>query len=253
MNRQFNAKTLVVRTALAVLTVMIYVALTGCNKELARMEQNQLEMQQLIQLNTQLMTDNMNRIENHQTQLHVSIEDVQKNTRKQTDDMIAVIGQEHAALRDMLQIQNQRLTNSIVGIERNQGTLHSGVEGLNTNVQRVDGSTAGLEKNLLKMEQTLQNNNKELANLIDVIGQRQLRSEERNQDNLQMMVGTLKDVQQNQARLQEQLTLLQDKSQETNSKVIAALEQMKITLSQLQAQISLLSPGENTPSSEIKK
>ncbi len=251
---RFNAEKLVMKAALALLTGITCIALIGCGEEMARIEQNQFEMQHLIRLNTQLITDNMKSIEENQSQLHVSIEDVQSGTQKQANDVIAAIGQEHAALRDILQIHQQRLNNSVIGIERSQGTLHGGIEGLNANISRIDGSTTGLEKDLMEMQQNLQNNNKELTNLVEVIGQRQIRSEERIQENIQMIVGTLKDVHQNQARLQEQIVAMQGKNQETNSKIIAALEQMKVTLSQMQTQISPLPPMKNVFSPpEIKK
>ena len=250
---RFNMEKLVMKAALALLTGIICIALVGCGEKMARIEHNQFEMQQLIRLNTQLITDNMKRTEQNNNQLHVSMEDVQSCTKKHANDVIA-IGQEHAALRDMLQLHQQRLNNSIIGIERSQGTLHGGIEGLNANISRVDESTTGLEKDLLNMQQGLQNNNKELTNLVEVIGQKQIRSEERIQENIQMIVGTLKDVHQNQARLQEQIAALQGKNQETNSKIIAALEQMKETLSQMRAQISPLPPMKNAPSPpEIKK
>jgi septal ring factor EnvC (AmiA/AmiB activator) len=92
-----------------------------------------------------------------------------------------------------------------------------------------------------------------MANIMDVIGQRQLRSEERIQGNIQAIVDTLKDVQQSQAAVQEQITSMQDRNEQNNSKIIAALEQMKATLSQLRAQINSLSPPKNASSSEINK
>jgi hypothetical protein len=251
---RFNAEKLVIKAALALLSGIICVALASCGKKMARIEQNQLEMQYLIRLNTQLINDNMKRIKDNHNQLHVSIEDVQRGTKKQSDDVIAAIGQEHAALRDILQMHQQRLNNSVIGIERSQGTLHGGMEGLNANISRVDESTSGLKKDFMEMQQNLQNNNKELTNLMEVIGQRQIRSEERIQENIQMIVGTLKDVHQNQARLQEQIVALQGKNQETNSKIIAALEQMKVTLSQMREQISQLPPMKNVSSpAEIEK
>jgi len=106
----------------------------------------------------------------------------------------------------------------------------------------------------MQLQQSFQNNNKEMANVMDVIGQRQLRSEERIQGNIQAITSTLKDVQQNQARAQEQITAMQDKNQQNNSKMIAVLQQMKVTLSQIQAQIGPAAAGRSAPSSsEINK
>jgi predicted nucleic acid-binding Zn-ribbon protein len=251
--RRFNTKKYVSVAALAVLIATICFASGGCGEKMARIEQNQIELQQLFQLNTQLMTDNMKRIENNYSQLHVTVEDVQNGNKKQTNDIIAAIGQEQAALQDTLQIHHQRLNNSIVGLERNQSVLQGGIEGLNTSVSQVNESTVDHEKNLMQLQQSLQNNNKEMANIMDVIGQRQLRSEERIQGNIQSIVDTLKDVQQSQAAVQEQITSMQNRSEQNNSKIIAALEQMKATLSQLRAQINSLSPPKNASSSEINK
>lgn len=252
--RRFNVKKYVSGAALAVLTVTICFASGGCGEEMARLEQNQIELQQLFQLNTQLMTDNMKRINDRQGQLHVAVEDVQNGSKRQTNDIIAAIGQEQAAMQDTLQIHHQRLNNSIVGIERNQSVLQGGIEGLNTSVSRVNESMVGHEKNLMQLQQSFQNNNKEMANVMDVIGQRQLRSEERIQGNIQAITSTLKDVQQNQARAQEQITAMQDKNQQNNSKMIAVLQQMKVTLSQIQAQIGPAAAGRSAPSSsEINK
>jgi len=253
--KRFNTEKLVMKTALTALTGIIVLAVIGCGEEMARIEQNQFELQKLIQADTHLMTDNMKHIEDSQSQLHVAMEDVQDSNKKQANDVIAAIGQEHAALQDLLQIHRQRLTNSIAGIERSQRELQNGVESLNVNIQRVDESVVGHEQNLIKLQESLQNNKKDLANIIDVIGKRQLRFEERIQNNVQAaMVDTLKDVRQNQAGLQEQIAAMQDKNQVNNSKIIDALEQMKATLSQIRAQVSSLSPVKNASiSSETKK
>lgn len=251
--KRFNAKKHVTKAALTALTVTICFALCGCGEEMARIEQHQIELQQLFQLNTQLMADNMKRIENNYSQLHVAVEDVQDGNKIQTKDIIAAIGQEQAALRDTLQMHQQRLNNSIVGLERNQSLLQGGIEGLNAGVSRVSESTVGLEKNLMQLQQRFQNNNKEMANIMNVIGQRQLRSEERIQGNIQAIISTLKDVQQNQARVQEQITAVQDKGQQNNSKMIAVLEQMKVTLSQIHAQIRPAVVRKSASSSEINK
>ena len=115
-----NAKKFVMRTTLAVLTLAISLALTGCGEEMARIEQNEPELQKFMHINTQQMTHNMRRIEDNQNKLHVAMEDVQDDTTKQTTDIIAAIVHEHMALQDILQISNQQLTNSIIGIEENQ-------------------------------------------------------------------------------------------------------------------------------------
>ncbi|OHB61114.1 MAG: hypothetical protein A2167_08090 [Planctomycetes bacterium RBG_13_46_10] len=202
------------------------------------------------------MAENMKQIEEKQSLLHVSIEDVQNSNQKHADDVRAIITQKHAALQDLMQIHNQRLINSLAGVERGQGSLNGGVEGLNANIMRVDGTTSNLERELMKMQQSAQNNNKEMANFMDVMGQRQTRSEERIQENIQAVVGTIRDFHQNQARMQEQILAMQSKTQETNSKIVSTLEQMKVTLTQMHGQISSLSPSlvKNAPNApEAKK
>jgi hypothetical protein len=140
----FNAKKFVMRTTLAVLTGTIYLSVTGCGEKTARIEQNQLELQKLMQINTQQMTDSRKRIEDKQGQLHVAMEDVQDGAKGQANDVIAAIVQEHAALQDILLI-HQQLTNSIIGIEQNQQGLQSAIGNLDINIQRADESTVGLE------------------------------------------------------------------------------------------------------------
>jgi hypothetical protein len=250
---RFNTKKLITRAAMGAMIWMICLALGGCGKEMARIEQNQFELQQLIQFDTQLTAENMKQIEEKQGQLHVSIEDVQDSSQKHADDVKAAITQEHAALQDMMQIHNQRLTNSLAGFERSQSSLTGGIEGLNANITRIDGNTSNLERELMKMQQSNQNNNKEMTNLINVIGQRQIRSEERIAENIQAVVGAIKDLHQNHAGMQEQIIAMQNKDQDNSSKIIAALEQMKVTLSQMQTQISSLSPAKNMPNNQEEK
>ena len=134
-----NAKKLVIRTTLAVLTVAVCLALTGCGKRVARIEQNQLELQKSVQINTQQMTGNMKPIEDGQSKLHVSIEDVQDGTKRKAADIVAAIEQEQIALQNILLIYNQQLTKPIVGGQQNQQGLQSEMESLHINIQRADG------------------------------------------------------------------------------------------------------------------
>jgi len=107
--KECDAKKLVIRTTLAVLTVAVSLVLTGCGKRMARIEQNPIPEPRSPIPDKHL--------EDSQSQLHVTIEDVQEDAKKKAADIIAAIEQEQIALQNILQIHNQQLTKSIVGIE----------------------------------------------------------------------------------------------------------------------------------------
>ena len=93
-----------------------------------------------------------------------------------------------------------------------------------------------------------------MTDVIDIIDQKQLKFEERIQSNIQVMVGTLTGCPAKPGQTTAAIAAMQDKNQATNSKIIAVLEQMKVTLSKIQAQISLATAKKSVPSvSEINK
>jgi len=269
--KEFNKRALVVRAVLAVLAAAVSLSLAGCGKQMARIEENQLKVQALVELNTQQIGAIAQRIEENQHTLQDAIGNVRDSAQKLASDLASVAG-EHTKLQKMVRDNNLQMTDKIAMMEQGQQNLQAGIEDVRsgtgrvaadivglgdkqakleemieansrTLVSKVAASVDALEQNLLKVKEILQNDTRNLADIVQVIGQQQIEFEGKVERDIRGLAESMSAVEQNRAEFQKQVEEVQSNTQAMINNLTTALEQLK-------ARVSQTGPLESTESAE---
>ena len=279
--KESNKRTFVAKAVLAVLAAAVSLSLAGCGKQMARIEENQLKLQALVELNAQQIGDVARRIEENQQALQDAIGNVRDSAQKLASDLASVAG-EHAKLQKMVRDNNLQMTDKIAMMEQRQQNLQAGIEDVRsgtgqvaadivglgdkqakleqmieansrTLVSKVAASVDALEQNLLKLKEILQNDTRNLADIVQVIGQQQIEFEGKVERDIRGLAESMSAVEQNRAEFQKQVEEVQSNTQAMINNLTTALEQLK-------ARVSQTGPLESTESvetavsvSEVKK
>jgi chromosome segregation ATPase len=296
----FDAKRLVMQAASTGLIIMVGLGLSGCGKQMARIESNQLRLQRMAQANTQQITDkltcmeqnqfglqrmvqtnaeqiagNVARIEQSQFGLQARIKDVQNSAQEGTSNIMAAFEQGQTKLRATVQDSNRQLRADIAAVDKNQralqgqigdlqqnvqtlaaatGTVEEGQRGLHgqighlqQNIQTVAAATNAAEQHLLQLQESLLNSTRDLTSIIDLIGQKQLKFEERLQNDVLATADTVIAIQRDQAKLQGQIEDVQNSAKAINN-IMADLDRLKALLSARLSEISAAATTEAKPS-----
>jgi len=279
--KEFNKGAFVVRAVLAVLAAAVGLSLAGCGKQMARIEENQLKVQALVELNAQQIGAIAQRIEENQHALQDAIGTVRNSAQKLASDLASVAG-EHTKLQKMVRDNNLQMTDKIAMMEQGQQNLQAAIEDVRsgtgqvaadivglgdkqakleqmieansrTLVSKVAASVDALEQNLLKLKEILQNDTRNLADIVQVIGQQQIEFEGKVERDIRGLAESMSAVEQNRAEFQKQVEEVQSNTQAMINNLTTALEQLK-------ARVSQTGPLESTESvetavsvSEVKK
>ena len=245
--KRFDVKKHSIRIALATLTVATVLALTGCGKRFARIEENQIKLQRLSETNAKQVARNLGRLEENQKKLRVAVADVQAGTKAGVTN-IAALREEQLRLQETLKTNSQQLAHSIAAVEQNQRGLKGGIEGVQSGVKRVANGTDALIQNMLELLEALQNNNQNLANTMNVVGQKQLKFEERILINIQAIAAAVNAIEKQQATMQGQIGDVQNNAQGMHKEMIAVLERLRAELSEMSARVGSAETLEDEPS-----
>ena len=279
----FDARGLIVRAVLAVVTLAIGLGLAGCGEQMARIEENQLRLQTMAEANAQQIAAIAARIEQNQHELQAGLEDVRNSTKGVANEM-AVLENEQLKLQEIVQNDSQQLANTMAAVEQNQYKLQAGIEDIESgtkqvavevgavgdeqiklqevvhnngrqlagkvalieqsqaewqgriqemqeNVQKVAAGMTALGANLLRLQNTLQDNMRELVGIMEVAGQDQLNFEKEIEKDLQVLTDSVGAIKQSQAELREQITDVQNNTETMGNDMPAAIEQLKAELS----------------------
>jgi len=269
--KESNRGTFVARAVLAVLTAAVSLSLAGCGKQMARIEENQLKVQALVELNAQQIGDVARRIEENQQALQNAIGNVRDSAQKLASDL-ASVAREHTNLQKLVQDNNLQIADKMAAVEQKQQNLQAGIEdvrngtvqvaadivGLSdkqtrleqmieansrTLVSKVAASVDALEQNLVKLRETLQNDTRNLADIVQVIGQQQIEFEGKVERDIRGLAESMSAVEQNRAEFRKQIEEVQSNTQAMISNLTTALEQLK-------ARVSQTGPLESTESAE---
>src|SRR4030042_2277415 len=115
--KEFNKRAFVAGAVLAVLVAVVGLSLAGCGKQMARIEENQLKVQALVELNAQQIGDVARRIEENQQALENAIGNVRDSAQKLASDLASVAG-EHTKLQKMVQDNNRQIADKIAAGEQ---------------------------------------------------------------------------------------------------------------------------------------
>jgi len=273
----FKKGSLVTKSFLAMAIILISLSLTGCGEQMARLEENQLKLQSLVEANAQQISAVVSRIEQNQIDLQAAlenvrnttqklasditvatsehtklqknvlddnkqmtgrmammeqklqtgIEDVQSGTMKVADD-IATVVETQLKLEEAVQSDRQQMSGRIAVIEQNQTKRQSEIGSLRSSIQKVAAGVSAFEENLSKLQELLKNDTRDLAGIIEAIGQGQFEFEQKIQKDVRTLADSIDAVEQNQDKLQKQIEEVQSNTQAMIDKIMTALKKLEV-------------------------
>jgi chromosome segregation ATPase len=209
MKERFDVKRPVIRIILITAMIAVGFILTGCGKEMAKIEEQQLGLQAMVEANTQQIADIGARIEKNQRELKAELEEAQNNIRNVAADTAAV-SQEQVKLQKTVQNNYRQTTDKITLLEGNQGELRAGIEKVRDNAQNVAADMAAdittVKGEQATLSETVQSNSSRFTNNIAVIEQNQQQWQgkvEELQQNFQEITSKISTLNKDLVKLQE--------------------------------------------------
>jgi len=224
----FNVKGPAIRTIMVLAIIATGFSLAGCNEEMARIENKQLDLQAIAETNAQQIAALGARIEKNQQELQAGIGQAQNEIRNVAADTAAV-SEEQAMLQEAVQKSDRQTTDKIALLEQNQTELQAGIEEVRDSSKNVAADMAA-DITVVKDEQarlyaTVQSNNR---NNVAVLEQNQQQSQtkvEELQQNFQVVTTRVTTLADDLFKLQE---VLQSNIQELVSVMdLSGKEQLK--------------------------
>ncbi len=300
--RDFSVRGPVVRTVLTVVIVAITLTLAGCGQQMAKIDENQAQLQMMVKANSIQIAEIAGSLEKSQQELRAAIGSVQGDVTQvaadvsavaeaqmnlhatmqegslEMSDKIAAIGQEQKALSvnlgraiagvqgetrqvsadvtavaaevtavtaeqtkmyEMAQENNLQLTNKVAVIEQAQEKRHSTIGGMEENITALAANIGALGEDVLKLQEILQSNIRELVSIADISGRKQSEFQDSMRKNLQTLDESLTTLKASQSKLQSRIE--QMRSEPPN------LGDMPAAIDQLRDQLEELSRSQSQP------
>jgi len=211
MEKGFNVKGPVVRTILVLVIIAIGFSLAGCNEEMAKIENKQLNLQAMAETNAQQIAALGSRIQQNQHELQAGIEQAQNDILNVAANT-AVVSEEQAKLKETVQNSDRQTTDKIALLELNQTELQTGIEEVRDNSKNVAADMAAditvVKDEQTRLYETVQSNNSEFTSNVAVIEQNQQQSQgkvEELQQNFQVVTTRISTIADDLLKLQEVL------------------------------------------------
>jgi hypothetical protein len=208
--RTLNAKGLGVRAGLAAAVVIITLGLCGCGNELARMQENQLVLQEILEANAEQIAAIRTCIERNQEDVLDRMERL-KTSVQGAEVEIAALRNKQLNLEEMAQKNNGLLVNKIDKLGQNQQSLKAEIDTVGSDTQNLAVEIVALTNEQVKLQQMAANHEQELNRKIEVIQKNQT------------------VIEKNQGTWQGQVKGLLDNTQKVGTSV-GALEQNLVRL-----------------------
>jgi predicted nucleic acid-binding Zn-ribbon protein len=223
MKKGFNVKGAAIRVTLIIAMIAIGFCLNGCGKEMAKIEDQQLNLQTMAEANTQQITAVEARIEKNQRELKAELEAVQKNVRNVAADTAAV-SERQTKLQQAMQNGNRQTTNKIIQLEENQNELKTGIEQARDNTQNVAADMAAdittVKDEQARLNEIVQSNSRQFTNSMAVIEQNQQQWQSKVEDLHQ----NLQEVTARMSTLSDDLSKLQEAFQSNVKELVSAMD-----------------------------
>ncbi len=176
MKKGFEVKGTVIRATLAVVIIAIGITLAGCGEEMARMQDEQLRLQAIIDNNTLQIAALGKRIEQNQNEQKAGIEEVQKDIRQVAANTTAV-SEEQMRLQETVNKNDRQMTNKIALIEQSQDELRAGIAEAQNDTKNVAVDIAAgistITNEQAGLYEKVENNSRQLTNNMALIEQNQ--------------------------------------------------------------------------------
>ena len=231
MKQGFDVKGAIFRTMIVLVIAAIGFGLAGCSKEMAKVQEKQLNLQAMVETNTRQIAALNERIEQNQQQLSAGLEKVRNDIRNVAANT-AAISEEQARLQEVMQNSNRQTTNKITLLEQNQNELQAGIEEVRDNTKNVAADMAiditNVKDEQARLYETMQSNSLQFTNNLAVIEQNQQQWQgkvEELQQNFQEVTSQVSTLSNDLSKLQE---VLQSNIRELASMIdLSGREQLK--------------------------
>ena len=179
--RNGYGKSVLVRRMVVLLALTVCGGVGGCGNKMARIEENQLKLQTLVEINAHQIGKAARQAEQNQQDLQAAIELIRSSTEELTAQ-IASLGSEHTNLQATMQADNARMSDKIGGIEQKQQTFESEIDAyqgrIAGEIRNILAGTAQVAADLAavadahaKLEETTQNERQRADAKVSVIEQ----------------------------------------------------------------------------------
>ena len=177
MKKGFDVKGTILRTVTVLaITAAIGFGLAGCGEEMAKIEEQQLELQTIVETNARQIAALSERIEQNQQQLSAGLEEAQNDIRNVAANTAAV-SEEQVKLQKTMQNSNRQTTNKIALLEQSRNELHAGIEEVRDNTRNVaadmTADITAIKDEQTRLYETVQSNSQQFTNNLAVIEQNQ--------------------------------------------------------------------------------
>lgn len=216
--RALSSKGRAVRAALVVAVTALSLTLAGCGEQMARIEENQLRLQAMLEANAEQMADLASRLEDNQGQLQAEINHVQNDARLVAAD-IAAVADAQMKLEEMIRKNNQTISGQLDLVQQNQHNVRVSIRDVQGVTQAMTSQLATIGDEQVKVHDTIQRHSSELVDRAAAIEQNQQNMQagiEGAHNDIQEIAASLTAIESEQTKLQ---STVKDTSQQMRDKV----------------------------------
>jgi peptidoglycan hydrolase CwlO-like protein len=155
---------------------------------------------------------------------------VRDNSQNVAGDMaadITAVKDEQTRLYETVQSNSRDFTNNVAVLDQNQQQWQAKVEEVQQNFQVVTTRITALADDLLKLQEVLQSNIRELTSAMDLNDQEQLKFREKIQKDLLAFDNSISAVKLSQEKMQNQIQDVKNSAEAISSELPAAIEQLR--------------------------
>ena len=216
--KELRAGKAVTRAILATAVIVIGLALAGCGEQMARIEDQQLRLQAMVEANTEQIAAITARIEQNQEAFQAGLEDL-RSTVRQVAAQTTSVGQsterlaaEQLKMQETTKNSSREMTAKIAALEQNRHELKAGIENVQNDARtRADGlasDVTAVAGEQARLSETVQNNSRQLADNIAMIEQDRQQwaaTTEGLQENIQQVTVRMSALGEDLSKLQQTL------------------------------------------------
>jgi SMC interacting uncharacterized protein involved in chromosome segregation len=194
-----------------------------------------MKLHEAVQSSSQQVTGEMASLEQNQHDMSASlgraIAGVQSETRKVAVDVTAVTA-EQARLFEIVRENNVQMNNKVAAMEQAQQERQDTIGGMQDNIRAVATGITALGEDMLRLQEILQNNIRELVSIADITGGKQIEFQESMRKDLQTLDESLASLKTSQSKLHSRIEDMQNNAPDLGD-VPAALDQLRDQLEEL--------------------
>ena len=185
----------------------------------AAVGEEQARLQEAVQNSDRQTTDKIALLEQKQIDMQADSKDVAAD--------ITVVKDEQTRLYETVQSNSSDFAKNVAVIDQNQQQSQSKVEELQQNFQVVTTRITTLADDLLKLQEVLQSNIRELVGVMDLSDREQLKFQQKIQKDLLAFDNSISAVRLSYEKLQSQIEDVQNSAEIMSNELPAAIEQLR--------------------------